>query len=117
MNNSSGNYFTAGSGNAINIGGSRNTANVTNLGNGPAHSELIAAVQAIRELAPHVPDADRAVLDEVAEEIVQVPPHDSARLGRKLTLARSFIEGLSGTTALAAGAAKAVGDAIKALGL
>ena len=117
MNNISENSFTAGSGNAINIGGSGNTANVTNLGNGVAPSELIAAVEAIRTLATQVPEADRAVLDEVAEEIVQVPAHDSARLGRKLTLARSFIEGLSGTTTLAAAAVKAVGDAMKALGL
>ena len=117
MNNISENSFTAGSGNAINIGGSGNTASVTNYKGGAAPSELIAAVEAIRALATQVPETDRAVLDEVAEEIEQVPAHDSARLGRKLTLARSFIDGLSGTTTLAAAAAKAVGDAIKALGL
>lgn len=117
MNNISENSFTAGSGNAINIGGSGNTAKVTNYVSGAAPGELAAAVEAIRALAAQVPEADRAVLEEVAEEIVQVPADDSARLGRKLSLARSFIEGLSGTTVLAAGAAKAVGDAIRALGL
>lgn len=117
MNNISENSFTAGSGNAINIGGSGNTASVTNYSTGATPGELTAAIEAIRTLAVQVSGPDRAVLDEVAEEIAQVPAHDSARLGRKLTLARSFIEGLSGTTALAAGAAKAVGDAIRALGL
>ncbi|MFD6446437.1 hypothetical protein ACFWEJ_15140 [Promicromonospora sp. NPDC060204] len=117
MNNFSDRSFSAGSGNAINIGGSGNTANVTNVGNGVTPAELIAAVEAMRALALHVPEADRAVLEDVTEEIEQVPAHDSARLGRKLTLAKSFIEGLSGTTTLAAGAARAVGDAIRALGL
>ncbi|MBL0888280.1 hypothetical protein [Myceligenerans indicum] len=103
----------SGSGNAVNIGGSNNSATVNAHSNG--QDAIESAVRAIRALAADLEGPAKVALEFGADDIESTS--DETRRATSLRRVQNVIDGVSASVTTAAGAASAVGAAIRALGL
>lgn len=113
MQDSTHHMTVSGSGNAINVGGANNSATV-NFGGG-AKDAVDEAVRAIGALAADVDGPARVALEYGADDIAATS--DKARLAVSLKQVQDIITGVSSSVSTAAGAAAAVGAAMRALDL
>lgn len=103
----------SGSGNAINVGGSNNSATVSNtLG---AQDAVAEAIRAIRALVADVDGPAKIALEFGADDIESTS--DSSRLAASLKRVQEVVTSVSSSVGSASVAASAVGAAIRALGL
>lgn len=105
----------SGSGNAVNLGGTNNHAEV-HMGPSGSGDEISSALTALRALASHLDGPDATAIETAAATLEGTPRDDEPAIRRVLTMAAAVVAGLSASVVGSAEAVEAVGNAMTALG-